>query len=354
MKIAFIVPYPKDTAPSQRFRLEHYLHILKEKGIDFDYFSFLRQKDFEILYNKAYYFQKTFAVLLGFFKRFLLLFKISKYDYIYVLREASPIGPPFFEFIVAKILRKKLIYDFDDSIWLANTSTNNKIIANIKWHQKVENICKWAYKVSVGNEYLENYALQFNTNVYIVPTVVNTEERHNQIQNHDTNKPNIGWTGTHSTMVYLEEIVPTIKQLEQKYDFDFVVISNKKPIWNLKSLKYIPWSAESEIKDLLQFHIGIMPLKKDKWSEGKCGFKAIQYMSLGIPAIVSPIGVNTKIVENNINGLVAESEKEWYESLERLITNKKLRKQFAKEARKQIVENYSVKSSEQKFLALFF
>lgn len=353
MKIAFIVPYPKSTAPSQRFRLEHYLQTLTEKGISFDYFSFLRKKDFEILYNKGLYFQKISAVLLGFLKRFLLLFTISKYDYVYVLREASPIGPPFFEFVVAKILRKKLIYDFDDSIWLANTSGNNKIVANIKWHHKVESICKWSYKVSVGNQFLKNYALQFNSNVHIVPTVVNTSTKHNQIQNQNTDKPNIGWTGTHSTMVYLEEILPVIEKLEKKYDFNFVVISNKKPDWHLTSLQYISWSAESEIEDLLRFHIGIMPLKKDKWSEGKCGFKAIQYMALGIPAIVSPIGVNTEIVADTVDGLVAETAEEWYECLEKLIVDKDLRLQYARKARTKIEENYSVMSSKQDFLNLF-
>lgn len=230
---------------------------MKEKGIEYDLFSFLDNKTWDILYKPGHKVAKVLGIVMGFLRRFALMFQISKYDYVFIHREVTPIGPPIFEWIIAKILNKKIIYDFDDAIWIPNTSATNSIVAGIKWHGKVASICKWAYKVSCGNEYLCNYARQFKSNVVYNPTTIDTVHLHNILSNHDVPKPVIGWTGTHSTMMYLDEIVPVIEKLNLKYDFEFVVISNKAPDFQLNNLKFVPWSKSTEIADLAQIHIGI-------------------------------------------------------------------------------------------------
>src|SRR5690606_37637078 len=138
----------------------------------------------------------------GFFRRKILLFKACKYDYIFIHREVAPLGPPIFEWFLAKMLQKRIIYDFDDAIWLTNTSENNKLAAGLKWHQKVDAISKWAYKVSCGNTFLCDYARQFNNNVVLNPTTIDTENMHNPalLQKQVNSVLVIGWTGTHSTL----------------------------------------------------------------------------------------------------------------------------------------------------------
>lgn len=353
MKIAILTPYPFAVAPSQRFRHEHYLDFLEEQNITYEIFSFFDSETFAILYKPKQYLKKISGVFSGFYRRFKFLFNSKKFDYIYIHREASPIGPPFFEFVLSKILKKKIIYDFDDAIWHSNTSSANKIIASFKFHQKVQNICSWSYKVSVGNEYLKTFASNYNQNVEIIPTVVDMQKTHKGVQNQKVEKVNLGWTGTHSTLKYLDELVSVLQELEKKYDFNFIVISDKGPELPLKSLVFLPWNKTTEIEDLLKFHVGLMPLTQEKWAEGKCGFKAIQYMSLGIPAIVSPVGVNSKIVIHGINGFVASTKQEWLESIETLIQNEALRIEFGKKSILQIRENYSVESSKESFKNLF-
>lgn len=353
MKIAFLFPYPHGTAPSQRFRFEQYFDFLKEKGIEYQLYSFLDNKTWDILYKPGHKVAKVLGILMGFLRRFALMFQLSKYDYVFIHREVTPIGPPIFEWIIAKILNKKIIYDFDDAIWIPNTSATNSIVAGIKWHGKVASICKWAYKVSCGNEYLCNYAREFNSNVVYNPTTIDTVHLHNILSNHVAPKPVIGWTGTHSTMMYLDEIVPVIEKLNLKYDFDFVVISNKAPDFQLPNLKFVPWNKSTEIADLAQIHIGIMPLTEDAWAKGKCGFKALQYMSLGFPALVSPVGVNSIIVENGKTGFVCNNVDEWEQGLEILLQSAEKRKEFGANARLFIEQNYSVNSNKNNFLGLF-
>jgi len=353
MHILFIVPYPIDKAPSQRFRFEQYFSALQKKGITTTVKPFLSNEIWDILYLPGRFPRKALAIIGGLFKRFFLLFALRKYDYIFIHREATPIGPAFFEYFAAQWLRKKIIYDFDDAIWIPNYSEANSFFSFLKGYSNVKHICKWAYKISCGNDYLCNYARQFNTNVVYNPTTIDTENYHNKVKNQETDNFVIGWTGSHSTIRYIEEVIPVLSELEEKYTFQFMVISDLKPTYNLKSLVYRKWNKSSEIEDLLLFNIGIMPLKDDKWANGKCGFKALQYMALGIPALVSPVGVNTRIVDDKINGFICTSPEDWKNAIEAIMKDKSLSKEIAKNTRLKIENQYSVKSNTANFIELF-
>ena len=353
MKILFVVPYPFGKAPSQRFRFEQYVEFLKEENWSYTFAPFIDEKTWQILYKSGYTFQKVRGIIKGFLNRFILLFKVSKYDFVFIHREATPIGPPWFEWLVSKVLRKKIIYDFDDAIWIPNTSETNKIVAGIKWHGKVGAICKWAYKVSCGNAYLQEYAQQFNSHVIINPTTIDTLNHHNFLKNQQTDKVVVGWTGTHSTMKYLDVIVPVLQDLEKQYSFEFKVISNQAPEIDLKSLVYQPWCKDREIDDLATFNVGLMPLEDDQWAKGKCAFKALQYMALGIPALVSPVGMNTEVVTDGENGYICTTPSDWYTRLAQVITNADLRTRLGAAARDKIQKNYAVVANRDTFLGLF-
>lgn len=355
MNILFLFPYPGGTAPSQRFRFEQYYHFLEGKDITYHQQSFLDEKTWAILYKKGDHLAKARGIVRGFFRRFRILFTLKKYDVVFIHREASPVGPPVFEWLITRVFRKKVIFDFDDAVWLPNTSANNSIAARIKFHSKTKHICKWASKISAGNDYLCAYARQYNTHVVLNPTTIDTENWHNRLKDQDIKKGQklvIGWTGSHSTMKYLEGLIPVLQELEKQYSFEFLVISNKKPLFRLKSLKYIKWNKDTEIEDLLQINVGVMPLSDDLWAQGKCGFKALQYMALGIPALVSPVGVNTKIVDHAQNGFLCETQEDWRKYLKLLLESDKLRKELGAKARQKIEDAYSVKANQNNFTLL--
>jgi glycosyltransferase involved in cell wall biosynthesis len=351
--IYFIVATPLGALPSQRFRFEHYLPFLNEKGIKYRISPYFTLAKRNVLYNKSKIIGKISVILRGYGKRFLDLFRLIPYKYVYIHREVTPVGPPLFEWIIAKILRKKIVYDFDDAIWVPTMSEHNRKFKFVRSFSKIGKICKWSYMVTVGNKFLGEYAGQFNKNVKVIPTVVNTETVHGQLQDQDTTTPAIGWTGSFTTLVYLNKVLPVLQRLQERIDFTFYVIADKDPALPLKNYRFIPWRLETETEDLLKFHIGLMPLTDDIISRGKCGFKAIQYMALGIPAVVSPVGVNTDIVEDAVSGFVCEEEKEWEEKLELLLKDKELREKIGMAARKKIEQYYSVYSTKDIFLSIF-
>lgn len=352
-KILFITPYPYQQAPSQRFRFEQYEKLLQEQDHELYFASFYDHKSWKIIYDHGKVLKKSLAIAKAIIKRMRLMFLLKKYDYIFIHREVAPLGPPFFEFVIAKVLKRKYIYDFDDAIWLPNYSNANAKFQGLKAYWKVNYAMKWAHRITAGNEYLTNYAQQFNANVQLIPTTIDTKNHHFIKTNHEEEKTIIGWTGSHSTIRYLDMIFPVIKELEKTEDFVFRVISDQAPTFSLDSLDFVKWNKETEIEDLSKIHIGLMPLVEDQWSEGKCGFKALQYMALGMVAVVSPVGVNKTIVQHGVNGYLANSAEEWKEIILKLLKNPQKRKEIGKNGRQRVVEAYSVESQKDKYLALF-
>ncbi|MBI1768777.1 MAG: glycosyltransferase family 4 protein [Bacteroidetes bacterium] len=355
MKILFLVPYPLRQSPSQRFRFEQYFGFLSQKGIEFKVKTFLKPDNWRVFYSEGNSFLKAALIIKGFTERLISLFEIPPYDFIFIHREATPIGPPFFEWIIAKVFRKRIIYDFDDAIWLTDKKNESWIVKTVRWRSKVESICKWSYKVSAGNAYLAAFAKRVNGNVVINPTTVDTENVHVEgFKDSSGERIVIGWTGSHSTLKYLKELEPALLRLEAKFaHVDFWVIADKPPNMRLPRLYFRPWSSETEVSDLAQFDIGIMPLPDDEWTKGKCGFKALQYMAMEIPTVASAVGVNTTIISHGVNGFLVKDNNEWETFLSRLIEDKSLRKSLGKEGRKTLDLNYSVLSNRERFTLLF-
>jgi len=351
--IHFWVPYPIGVAPSQRFRVELFLPQLEKEGYSFKLLTFLDKKAWDILYKPGNRFLKALGTVKGFFRRIDHFFQSGKADYIFIHREATPVGPPIFEWLLAKVFRKNIIYEYDDAIWIPGGEEISFIKKWLKATWKIKYIIKWSYKVAAGNNFLCKYARQYNHSVFLIPTVVDTKQGHfKQRDQNEGNKIIVGWTGTHTTLHNLEVIGDLIPELKKEIDFDFLIISNKPPQWNFDFI-YKQWDFTTEQDDLLKMHIGIMPLKQGPWFEGKCGFKLIQYHACGIPAIASAVGVNELITLHDKTGYIARDKDEWKSYLKKLIADASLRSTMGKAARKHIEKKYSLNSLFPAFVSLF-
>lgn len=311
-----------------------------------------------MLYKRGHVAQKSIAILGGFLRRFALLFgPVFRADVVFIHREATPVGPPLFEFLIARLLRKPVVYDFDDAIWLPNTSEENRFAGWIKWHSKVASICRWSRRVSAGNAYLADFARSYNSEVVINPTTIDCTRVHVPAprKNDESRCLTLGWTGTHSTLKYLDAFEPVWANLVSQFGagIKLLIIADRQPPYTWPQLEFIPWSKETEVQDLSRIDIGLMPLTIDRWTEGKCGLKVLQYMALSIPAVASPVGVNTKIIRQAETGLLCDSPDQWEESIARLIRDPAWRKTLGEAGRQHVVQFYSVDSNRSNFISLF-
>jgi glycosyltransferase involved in cell wall biosynthesis len=357
IRVLILTPYPPGEAPNQRFRFEQYLSYLKENGIETDYKPFWSKAVWDIFYQRGHFLRKSAGLFGGILRRFLLLLRLKKYDFVWIHRETLPVGPAILEFFIARVFRKKIIYDFDDAIWIENYSSANKGVASmLKSYKKVGAICRYSYKIAGGNAFLADYARKYNPAAEVIPTTIDTRQHHNKIKKAEKKeKPVIGWTGTHSTLVQLASIAPQLEALQATHDFELRIICNEDPLFKRLKYKYIEWRKASEIEDLLKFDIGIMPLRNTDWERGKCGFKALQYMALGIPVVASAVGVNQEIISDGENGYLIppDNPEEWKTRLLRLLQDEQLRATTGSTGRQTVIDHYSVESNKEKYLRLF-
>lgn len=353
-RILFLVPYPLGKAPSQRFRFEQYLTYLGSLNIDYKVQSFLDEYTWSIFYKRGRITRKILGIFLGLVRRHLVLISLHKYDKLFIHREACLIGPAYFEWLYTKVFRKEIIYDFDDAIWIKDVSDVNKKLSWLKFPNKTERIISFSKIIIAGNDYLANYALQFNKNVKVIPTTIDVDYHCSNKYLKQNRNIRIGWTGTITTNNHLKLLFPVLAEIKKKYpQVELVMISNAPIVDSSIELTYERWDKTTEIEILSSFDIGIMPLPNDEWAKGKCGFKGLQYMALEIPTIMSPVGVNVEIITDGVNGFLAETHEEWFTKLGSLIEKNDLRKTIGMNGRKTVVDKYSIEANKQRYIEIF-
>ena len=343
MRLLALMPSLYDTSPGQRYRLEQWDPLLRERGVEITYEAFESPELHSVVYKPGKLATKLKLVAGAVRRRSALLNKIKNYDVVYIFREAALLGPPVFERLIYQT-GVPFVFDFDDAIFVSYKSPSNGYLSYLKFAGKTKTNCRLAAHVMVGNPYLADYARQVNDNVTIIPTTIDTEKYRPLTEKPPGNPIVIGWTGSHSTVQHLDTLRSALEKLAKLETFKLRVIGT--PTYQLDGVEVTAsqWSAETELEDLNTIDIGVMPLPDDNWSKGKCGLKALQFMALGIPTVCSPVGVNTDIIQDNENGLIAASEEEWIKKLSALVQSAELRKRLGDAGRKTVELRYSAVS----------
>ncbi len=353
-KVLIIANHYANRSPGQRFRFEQYLSFLKANGYECHLSNIITKEDDKYFYKPGNYLRKGQIIFKAIAKRLGNVIRLNQYDLILLFREALPLGTTFIESLFKK-RKAKIIFDFDDAIWLQNVSDGNKALAFLKDASKTANIIKLSDMVFAGNQYLADYASDYCNNVNIVPTTIDTEEYQPVPVEKDRSKVYIGWSGSITTIQHFKYAIPALKILKEKYGerVAFQIIGDGSYKNELLGIQGLPWKKATELQDLCKIDIGLMPLPDDKWSKGKCGLKGLQYMALEIPTIMSPVGVNSDIIAHGVDGYLASSTEEWVDCMSQLIENPTLRIQMGKAGRQTVVEKYSVAANKEYYLKYF-
>lgn len=352
-KVLFIANHRLGRSPGQRFRFEQYFQFLSQHGFDCELSNIISQEDDAILYSKGNYVRKAAIELNARKIRAKDVEKADEYDLIFIFREALLTGSIKYEKLFAKS-KAKVIFDFDDAIWLPNVSTANKHLSKLKRTDKVNQVLPLVDMVFAGNAYLAKHASTYCKNVKIVPTTIDTDY-HKRTLERDQSRICIGWTGTDTTRRYLDDIKDALKEIQKRYqDKVWIKIICDHP-WEVTDLEVIneKWDKEKEIQQLEEINIGLMPLTDDEWSRGKCGFKALQYMAMESATVVSPVGVNREIIQDGVNGFFAETTDDWIKKLSQLIDSKELRERMGSAARNTVIDKFSVLAQRENYLRYF-
>lgn len=229
------------------------------------------------------------------------------------------------------LLRKPFVFDVDDAIFLGPRGNNANRIANS------------ASIIICGNDFLANHFEKFGV-VTVLPTAVDTA-RYSLRSNQWPDKRIVGWSGSSSGLKYLYKIESALLSLLEKHpDVVLKIVSDKAPMFKIippERLIYEQWSPQREVAALQEFSVGIMPLEDDLWARGKCSFKMLTYMAVGIPVVVSPVGMNADVLGQAACGFGPRSEEEWVDAISCLLIDSSLAEKMGSAGRQLIEARYA-------------
>lgn len=269
------------------------------------------------------------------------------FDVVFLQRTA------FHETVLPELLlarsNPRIIYDFDDSVFVRADGQ-----ADPRRRRAFHTIVRTAAHVIAGNPYLAEQAEGVGA-ISIIPSVIDTDIYKPRLAPADRQRLVIGWMGTAGHFPYFDVMTPAVLQILADFPHARLrIVSNGEyePLRGHPQVEQVQWSAERELADLQSFDVGLMPLRDDAWTRGKCGFKLIQYMSVGIPTVASPVGVNRDLVRPD-SGVLAASSRDWYAALRRLLSRADLRASMGAAGRGRVVRELSVSSVIDTYAGIF-
>ena len=346
-KILYFTKYPRLGA-SSRLRSYQYFPILERAG-----YSIRVSPLFDTSYvNSIFSGKKVYlSIIKGYLNRIFRLFDLWHYDLVVIEYELFPYFPAFFEYLLSK-LGVKYIVDYDDAIF-HNYNLNRNNAIRYLLGDKIAIVMKYSICVLAGNSYLANYAKRAGARkIDILPTVVDGSRYRQKAIGLDK-KIVIGWIGSPSTLHHLETLIPIFRRLAARHEIELQIVGANKTLGLDKIEKHITWSEASEVEAILNFDIGIMPLKDTPFAQGKCSYKLIQYMACGIPVITSPVGMNKEVVDEGHNGYLASTHEEWEMAFEKMIASTPLRTRMGQWGYDIVKKSYTLQIQGPRLLNIF-
>lgn len=323
-----IIVYPKYSAmgPSSRYRMYEYLHYLEKEGIDYVVKPLLGDWYLTGVWHHQSKAKVGLHIIWAYLKRIVSVLFLHSNDVVWIGAELLPSFPGWMEKYM-KLRGIVYVLEFDDAVFHNYDKKRAKITRRL-YADKFEKVIRNASTVICGCRYLADYSKRWNTNVIIIPTCVD-REKYNVALNNE-NKLVIGWIGSPSSSSYIEIVIEALKELMEEVDFELHLIGFDRQYEHLlEGINYRikDWANNTEIEDMTKFSIGIMPLPDTPFSRGKCAFKLVQYMAMGIPTISTPLQSNVDI-DRGCGNLFANNTDEWHEAFTKLMTDRGLREQI--------------------------
>jgi glycosyltransferase involved in cell wall biosynthesis len=353
MKVLALSSYPVEAA-STRYRVTQYVEPLKEFDIELRVRPFVGSSLQASLYKRSQWPRTAFGLIGAALRRVGTVAEAKQADVIFVQREAMIFGPPVVEWLSAKALKRPMVLDLDDATYVSYTSpTYGKLGKTLKWEGKTDQLIDLAAVVICGNRAIAEYVQNKGAIAHIIPTIVDTDLF--RPAHRPTNSvPVLGWIGTHSTFPYLQTVFPVLEDLAKRHRFKVKIVGAGVEIVKIPGVEIenLEWRLDREIEDFQSLDVGLYPIDSTRyagnWASGKSGFKAIQYMALGIPYVATPVGAINDIGAHGTTHFNATTQEEWSRALEQLLSSAGLREKMGAAGRQHSLEHYSLPAQAKK------
>lgn len=337
--VLFLTKYARNGA-SSRYRTFQYLPWFEQAGIHCQVMPLFDEAYLSHRYQSGRGHARD--LLRAFLHRLEALIAARHFDLVVVEKEIFPYFPALPERALGW-LGVPYVADYDDALFHQYDQHRSAWVRRLLG-RKIARVMRGAELVTAGNAYLAEYAFRAGaTHVEIIPTVIDLERYPRSSVTRPPDMPfTIGWIGSPSTAKYLQAIARALAEVCAGGQARVRLIGSGSLELPGVPVEVLPWDEATEVSNMQQFDVGIMPLPDQPWERGKCGFKLIQYMACGLPVVASPVGVNTEIIEHGANGFLANTIDEWVQAMRTLMLDTALRQRMGQAGRGKVEENYSV------------
>jgi len=357
MKVTFITRESFDM-PAVRVRCHGFAQQLENSGINTEIFSYA-----DILGAKTGKEERKMSILdkIGYnFKAFRYLFPQKSILFLQRFNYHS-----YAPFLMRFLKNCKLIFDVDD--WEAREDIKYYFgkISNSKAEIAMRIVAKNSHMCIGASKFLTDFLSRYNKNVLYIPTGVDADIFKPNGSNKKDTAITLSWLGT----MHRQDNVENLKFLIECFQALCLVYDNirleimgdgiycdqvKVLIQEAKNLKIKlkPWINPKFVPGYLaNTDIGVMPLiQNTKFNQAKSPTRIFEYMAMEKPVVTSATGELPYIIENGINGFLAKEKSDFIAKLKCLIDNEDLRHKLGKNARKTILNNYSLEILSRKLL----
>lgn len=328
---------------SSRLRFMQYFNVLQEGNIQIKWCPLFDDVALASKYQRGQY--KLTTTLASYLQRIGVMLKRHAFDVLWIEKEALPWCPTWLE---AALLRGvPYVLDYDDAVFHNYDLHRLGIVRNL-FGKRLDHLMANATLVVCGNDYLAKRALNAGaTLVKRLPTVIDLNHYpHQAVQERfdSDGLPRIVWIGSPSTVKYLGLLNQSLQSLEMRRPFVLRVIGANFMLEGVR-VECVPWSEATEVSAISECCMGIMPLLDSAWERGKCGYKLIQYMACSLPVVASDVGVNAEIIQDGVNGFLAQSSEKWTDCMLRLLDDSSLRHQMGLLGRQRVENHYCVQKT---------
>jgi len=309
--------------PSARFRVRQYVPRLQSQGVIVDEMhSPFGQYPPKQIWQRPFW---GLAALAGMVP---LVARSHSYDVVLLQREMLSTF-----FTLESLTKSPRVLDVDDAIFLHRGGGFARRLAKV------------SDRVICGNEYLANWFGDWNSDVTIIPTAIDTS-RYLPAGEGARSAKRIGWIGTAGNLQYLRAIdVPLAKVMAVVPDSRLLVVCDEAPVFEAvpgDRVDFVKWSEDIEIDAIQSMDVGIMPLADSAWARGKCSYKMLQYMSCQVPVVASPVGMNAEVFSLGNFGIPATSAAQWGDGLVEILRNDTLAKDMGIHGRQVVEQHFSL------------
>ena len=331
---------------SSRLRFLQYVPGLQHAGIQVKVQPLLSDELLLNRYQRGRY--SLWSLVKAYTVRFFVLLQRSQFDLIWIEKEALQWAPLWME--LALLRGTPYVLDYDDAVFHHYDQHPSHWVRHF-YGRRLDKLMAKAALVVCGNKYLAKRARDARASrVEVVPTVIDLcrySEKAPKLFSvaGPSCHPRIVWIGSPSTARYLHLLREPLQALAKRLPFVLRVIGAEAVDMPGVPVEFLPWAENTEVQNISECDVGVMPLMDTAWERGKCGYKLIQYMACGLPVVASSVGVNADIVRPRENGFLAESSEEWLVALEKLLLDKLLRQEMGSAGRQLVEESYCIQKS---------